>query len=243
MDKGSRLTAFFAVLIAIISMGWSLYFHHLFNEERKLKEQAIVDLGEARAELGLIKQKNAELARDLRLAKELEQQLVEEKKVAERSLEEANQRIVTLAADLEKTASDVEAASKVPERLTEVTADKKEIEEELEKVRNEKAKLEIELQKRTGTIPGAVDVGEVRVQTGKRFAGKVLVVNRRYDFVVIDLGKDHGMETGVVLILHRGRQFLGKVQVEKVYERMSAATLMADWMQDNPEVGDGVKKF
>lgn len=238
-QRGSKIATFLAIGICIASLGFSLYFFSLYQNEQKLRQKTEEILAETRGQLALAEDKNAQLTRDLQEAKEIEARLVKERKNAERDLDAAKERITALEGDLQKAAEDIKAV----EELEKTASEKEKVKEELAKVREEKTKLEIELQKRTGNIPGSVDVGDVKVQTGRRFSGKVLVVNKRYDFVVIDLGKDHGMETGVVLILHRGRKFMGKVIVEKVYDRMSAAALMRDWMQGEPEVGDGVKKY
>ncbi len=243
MEKGSKITVFLAIIICIVSVGWSIYFHSLFQEEGKLKEKAESELKDVRAQLDLIKETNARLARDLIEAKRLEEKFVEEKKNAAEDLERAEQRIVRLESDLAKAPAEIKTATRKPERLAKINPDKGDINDELERIREEKRRLELVLQERTGAAPDSVDVGEVKVHTGKRFSGNVLVVNKRYDFVVIDLGRDHGMETDVVLILHRRSEFLGKVMVEKVYARMSAATLMLDWIQGEPQAGDGVKKF
>jgi len=243
IDKGSKLTAFVAVMVCVISMGWSIYFHYLYDEERKARELVSIKLHHAEAKLSLIKARNEDLTRELTEAEKIASKLVEERESAEERLQAAREKIIVLEDDLEEAKVGLAAAAKLPERLVQATTEKADIEKELNKVRQDKLKLEMELQKRTGSIPGAVDVGEVKVKTGRRFSGKILVVNDEYEFVVIDLGRDQGMESGVVLILHRGKKFLGKVVVEKVYDRMSAATLVPEWMQGDPQVGDGVKKF
>lgn len=131
-------------------------------------------------------------------------------------------------------------ASAAPKKLT---ATSEELQKELEEVRREKRELEKEIAERTGSLPGSVDVGQVKITTGRRFSGKVLVVNPKHNFVVIDIGREKGLEKGVVLIVHRGNKFVGKAQVIKAYEKMAAADLVADWMQDEVQVNDGVKKF
>jgi hypothetical protein len=136
------------------------------------------------------------------------------------------------------------AAADEPEAATTTSvavASRAELERELEEARTEKAELE----KRHAALVsgGGVPIGEVRVTTGLRLKGKVLVVNDRYRFVVIDLGARDGVEKGMVLIVHRDKKFIGKCQVGKVYNRMSAADLVTDWMKDDVVVGDGVRKF
>jgi len=124
-----------------------------------------------------------------------------------------------------------------------VTATDEELRTELAAVRQEKRELEREIAERTGKIADSVDVGRVRITTGRRFSGKVLVVNRKHNFVVIDIGKNQGLEKGEVLIVHRASKFIGKTRVIKVYDKMAAADLVMDWMQDEVRVSDGVKKF
>ncbi|MBN1918573.1 MAG: hypothetical protein JW889_11750 [Verrucomicrobia bacterium] len=120
-------------------------------------------------------------------------------------------------------------------------ASRAELERELEEARAERAELE----KRHAALVsgGGVPIGEVRVTTGLKLKGKVLVVNERHGFVVIDLGARDGVEKGMVLIVHRGRKFVGKCQVAKVYDRMSAADLVLDWIKDEVVAGDEVRKF
>jgi len=122
-------------------------------------------------------------------------------------------------------------------------AERSDLERELEEVRAEKRELEMKHAALVGEQAEGVPLGKVRVTTGLRLKGKVLVVNERYGFVVVDLGARDGVEKGMVLILHRGRKFIGKCQVSKVYNRMVAADLILDWMKDEVQVGDGVRKF
>jgi hypothetical protein len=133
--------------------------------------------------------------------------------------------------------------SPAPESPTKLTATNEELRAELEEVRKEKRDLEKQIAERTGKIDGAVNVGQVNITTGRRFSGKVLVVNQKHKFVVIDIGKNQGLEKDTVLIVHRENQFIGKAQVIKVYEKMAAADLVMDWMQGEVQVNDGVKKF
>jgi TolA-binding protein len=114
---------------------------------------------------------------------------------------------------------------------------------ELEEVRAEKRDLEQKYAALVGDKAEGVPLGEVKVTTGLKLKGKVLVVNRRHSFVVVDLGARDGVETGMVLILHRDKKFIGKCQVAKVYNAMAAADLVLDWMQDEVQVNDGVRKF
>jgi len=63
-------------------------------------------------------------------------------------------------------------------------------------------------------------------QAKKLLRGRILVVNKEYSFVVTDLGKDDGVEKGIIFEIRDGADFMGKAKVDKVYDTMSSATLM-----------------
>lgn len=82
----------------------------------------------------------------------------------------------------------------------------------------------------------------VRPETGEMVAeGQVLVVNREFDFVVVNLGENDGLKVGSKLQVYRDDQVLGTVEVEKIYGNMSAATIMPDAQKDQIKEGCAVR--
>ena len=71
--------------------------------------------------------------------------------------------------------------------------------------------------------------------------GQVIVVNREYDFVVMNLGKNHGLSIGQEFQILRGADVVGKVKVEKVYDELSAAAILPESNKDLIQEGDGVR--
>lgn len=67
--------------------------------------------------------------------------------------------------------------------------------------------------------------------------GKVLVVNREFNFVVVNLGSKDGLKTGTPLAILRGDKSIAKAQVERLYDNMVAATLLSE--QDKQKVQEG----
>jgi cell shape-determining protein MreC len=225
------------------------------------------------SELRLARAEISEYQQKLDAAQKIADELEREREVTERLAFERAAKIEELEAELdtlkapelpEAPAVAVLVEDKAPlveevegNRPTEATTDtsaagatrteaapaRSDLERELEEVRAEKRELEMKHAALVGDKADGVPLGEVRVSTGLKLKGKVLVVNDRYRFVVIDLGARDGVEKGMVLILHRERQFIGKCQVEKVYNRMAAADLVLNWMKDEVRVGDGVRKF
>lgn len=71
-----------------------------------------------------------------------------------------------------------------------------------------------------------VELDKIVVTPGAEAEGKVLVVNKEFNFIVVSAGNNKGLRPGVVLNIFRDGKFVAKVQVEKVYETMSAANIM-----------------
>lgn len=70
--------------------------------------------------------------------------------------------------------------------------------------------------------------------------GHILVVNRRFDFAVVDLGSQDGIKPGTDLAVYRDGKLLATLQVEKVHTTMSAAKLPPEWKGVDLREGDKV---
>ncbi|MBN1587037.1 MAG: hypothetical protein JW937_06385 [Candidatus Omnitrophica bacterium] len=73
-----------------------------------------------------------------------------------------------------------------------------------------------------------VELETISVATNPTPKGKVLVVNKEFDFVVIDLGEQDSIEPGAILSVFRNREMVGKVQIDEVSERVAAASIISD---------------
>ncbi|HNX81663.1 MAG TPA: hypothetical protein PKL77_05905 [Candidatus Omnitrophota bacterium] len=70
--------------------------------------------------------------------------------------------------------------------------------------------------------------------------GKVLVINKDYNFVVINLGSKDGVSIGDIFSISHAGKYLGDVKVEKVHDTMAAAGFMTQGMRDKISEGDKV---
>ena len=80
------------------------------------------------------------------------------------------------------------------------------------------------------------------VQAEKGVEGKVLVVNKEYNFVVINLGSKDGVELGQVFSISRGNSNIGDVKVEKLHDSMAAAGFILEDTKNKVKEGDKVTK-
>lgn len=90
---------------------------------------------------------------------------------------------------------------------------------------------------------GAINLDKIVVKPVPAVTGKVLVVNKEYAFVVVNLGKGSNVNIGDILSVYRDDDFIGRVEIEKVEEKISAATILPDWETVEFEEDDEVRKI
>jgi hypothetical protein len=70
--------------------------------------------------------------------------------------------------------------------------------------------------------------------------GTVLVVDPKWDFVVLDIGEKQGVLEDGVMMVHRDSKLVGKVKISKVMAERSIANIMQGWKLDEVREGDKV---
>lgn len=83
---------------------------------------------------------------------------------------------------------------------------------------------------------GQGSAGSVR----KGLTGRVLFVNRDWNFVVIDLGSQDGLVPNAEMLIHRDDSLVGKIVISNLSPDMSIAELEAGWLQGQVREGDYV---
>lgn len=68
--------------------------------------------------------------------------------------------------------------------------------------------------------------------------GKIVSVDQKYQYVVLDIGTHHGVLTKGELMISRDGSLLGKVKVTRVEDDYSIANVLQDWKADEPLEGD-----
>lgn len=70
--------------------------------------------------------------------------------------------------------------------------------------------------------------------------GKVLVMNKDYNFVIINLGSRDGVGIGDIFSVYHSNKYMGDIKVEKIHDSMSAAGFESLEMKDKISEGDKV---
>jgi peptidoglycan hydrolase CwlO-like protein len=72
--------------------------------------------------------------------------------------------------------------------------------------------------------------------------GKVLVINREYNFAVINLGSKDGVAIGDVFYVYHNSKYIGDITLEKIHDSMAAAGFASSAMKNKIAEGDRVVK-
>ena len=171
-----------------------------------------------------------------------------------RSVEDRQKEIVRLSKDMEQIRSE---RKELAAQLADLNTERETLQQQLTSAEQAKTELEskvmelsnqptVELDKVLVTGAGAPQaVGGTAMPVSAVSSlppdGQVVVVNREYDFIVMNLGKNHGLSIGQEFQVQRGNEVLGRVKVEKVYDELAAAAILPESQKDNIREGDTVK--
>jgi DNA repair exonuclease SbcCD ATPase subunit len=195
-----------------------------------------------------------ELAKAKAKFDEVAKQLDEERKAKEtlaKSVDERQREIDRIGKDLEQIRTERTTLSK---QVATLQQEQEAAQKQFAELQQAKAQLEtkvmelseqptVELEKVVVSGPGAGSPGSsaLPVQQASATQGQVLVVNREYDFVVVNLGRNQGVAMGQELQIVRDQKVLGRAKVEKIYDELSAAALLPESKKDAIREGDAVK--
>jgi len=142
-----------------------------------------------------------------------------------------------------------EDAKKIKGELSSIKQQKIELEEKLKNLESEASSVEL------GTVvinndepvvtvdnPPKVEKPAEPVKKSaktKSLEGRIMVVNKEFNFVVINLGSKDGVKTGDQFTVVSGGKSIGDIKIEKVHESMSAAGFpieIKDYVKENDQI-------
>ena len=264
-QAGKMLVSLLSVLgvIAMIAVGVLGYVLQQEREKRAAKERELqialaenddlkTRLDETQQAKSRVEEELGHVRKDLAQSKEQLVKAVEAQETLSRSVEDREREIGRLTKDLEQTRSE---SKRIATEVSDLQAERDTLNAKL--VDLEKAKGELEAKLTDLSERPTVELEKVRVtsdQTGpagtalpvsatssQASEGQVVVVNREYDFIVMNLGKNHGLSVGQEFQILHGQEVLGKVKVEKVYDELSAAAILPESKKDSIREGDTVR--
>ena len=262
-NKGKVFILIFLIIFSLSLAALTFYFFQQELGKNKSLQEELEDLrtrqkvGEMKLEDAL--KKSSEIERQWRDAKYQVEYLTQELENKDLSY----QNMLQETDDLKGILKEKEAAENdLRQRLTQTQSRIKDLEEQISQLESEKTLLtneitNLEEEKSSQSVElGEIVVGSQPTQTAPSIAtssppqiqkpyitvdeGQVLVVNKKYNFAVIDLGMREGVKFNDTFSVYRGDNYIGDIRVEKVHESMSAAAFLTPGVKDKIRERDRV---
>lgn len=151
--------------------------------------------------------------------------LASERKAKEDALSEA-QSLRNIKSELEaKLKINEEKINNLNSELTAAKGARQELERKLKELEARSQDVQLDRIVVSGGQKSAADISEA--EESAQLEGKVLVVNKEYDFIVVNLGQKDNISIGDKLeVLHLDKK-IGEVKIEEVRDTMSVAIPLA----------------
>jgi len=266
MTGKARVPVVLLVVLIIISLSIAGSGFYLLQKEKAKNlqlqdklEEITLNLRITEKSLDEYKNKSSDLEFQLKLAEgnieKLKSELQQEK--TDREQTEAKMELLRqdlgqqkgLRSDLEKRLSQTQDdAKKTQAQIRELEAKKQELEariSDLEKQSQgvELGKIVVSPENAPAEVtekPAKPVVKKEKITATQGPEGKVLVVNKDYNFIVINLGSKDNIGLDDLFSVYHNNKYVGDVRVEKVHESMAAAGFVSSDMKDKVFEGDKV---
>jgi|GEM_PF-954419 len=159
-----------------------------------------------------------------------------------RELEQKDQELESTANRFNRLVAEKENADL---RFSQLKRELEQKDQELEKIKlafSEKARQSEEIRAEAYHAPSEVELPPIflqnsqldntaisspidRINMGTSLKGRIVAVNSEHNFVVIDLGKQDGVETGEEFDIYRGQAYIGLIEVIQMRDRISACDI------------------
>lgn len=116
------------------------------------------------------------------------------------------------------------------------------IKEKLAVIESEKKLIEDTLMDRNAKIEEFKKLDRLREAKAAPLdlSGKVVAINKAWNFVVLDVGEQNQLVEGVDLTVYRGDALIGKVRTVSVDAETAIADILPEWTKAEIQVGDQV---
>lgn len=169
---------------------------------------------------------------------------------ANKKIEDQTGQIAKLQGDLEQTSARLNTASQKlaqwdfiglsPDQVKVVVDANKKMQAQIAASEEEKKILARDLKVTKAKLEQYLTGGEAVVELPPGLKGKIMVVDPKWNFVVLDIGGQQGLLPNGVLMVSRDAKLVGKVKVVSVEPNRSIANIMPGWKLGEIMEGDQV---
>ena len=268
--SGKTMTIFLVVFAVLLMCLTGIAVFHLLKErDLRLGLEANLeqvqtnesklqgDLKEAQKKIFILESESKEavermegLIEEVALEKGLKEELRKESRQLKETLSTEKQARETLQqqlSDLEDRLTSLQAEyDQVRAQNEEIQSGRAALQKEYEQLQRqlEEAQAQVQAAAEAAQEPSAdqgVNLDPIVVNPANdQGSGQVVSVDKDADFLIVSLGKKHGIKKGQILTVNRNGQAIGEVQVSRVLPEMSAADFLAPLTSANVQVNDQV---
>jgi cell shape-determining protein MreC len=245
-----RISLIVAIAAALFASGWNIVkvrekittLISQRDDERGKKVEALSNLSKARTDLTKSQDALKQANQDLADAKSEREKAVATAAAQVKKADELSDKLAKTAQELDATQTKLAAyeATGIPaDQVGKLSRSLKEAQETVEIVNEEKLVLQRALtrvQARLAKYEGPDPT--IRLRADLR--GKILVVDPKWDFVVLNIGQDQGvLEDGELLVSREGK-LVAKIVVRSVEKNRCIANVVPGWKLGEVIEGDEV---
>jgi molecular chaperone GrpE (heat shock protein) len=218
----------------------------IITEREQHKEEARKQTQRANKAEKSLKETTAKLEETTKQLEETSNQLA----AANKKIEEQTGHIAKLQGDLEQTSARLNTASQklaawdflgvTPDQVKVIMDANKKMQATIAASEEEKKILARDLRTTKAKLQQYETGGEAVVELPPGTKGKIMVVDPKWNFVVLDIGQQQGLLPNGVLMVSRDAKLVGKVKVVSVEQNRSIANIMPGWKLAEIMEGDQV---
>jgi chromosome segregation ATPase len=196
------------------------------------------DLAQTKSELAATKDKLAATETELANTKQELEATKTDLASTKTQLEEARQKIDSLGVEIADLKTQINGLNETIAKKDDEIA---KLDQDLALTKKELSKTKIELRiakiRKVNGDTKDIDIGPMENQEAQ-----VVLINKDWNFVIIDKGAANEFVNGPEGLLRRGDKLIGKVRVTRVEDTISAAEIIMDELEkgETPQIGDVV---
>lgn len=195
-------------------------------------------------ELAEVRETLASTQADLTNSQAQVARLTTEVATVQNQLEETETNLTNVKAQLETTSNELAQITDLlgGRDLSAVLTQNKEIQEKILVLESEKKLIEDTLMQKQERIDEFEQLDRLRKAKSAplQLSGKVVAINKAWNFVVLDVGKNKQLVEGIDLTVYRGDTLIGKIRSVSVEQDTAIADILPEWSQAEIQVGDQV---
>jgi hypothetical protein len=212
------------------------------DDEHTAKVTALGDLSKTKTELAKTKNDLSQTKQDLADTQADRDKAVARADAQGKRADELSDKLGKVTQERDEAQNSLaayKATDLTPEQVFKLSKDLKTARAEVEVVNGEKVVLFHTIARLTNELAKYIGPDNV-VKLRSDLHGKILVVDPKWDFVVLDVGEDQGVISAGELLVSRQGKLVAKVVVRSVEKNRSIANLVPGWKIGEMLEGDEV---